>query len=192
MRPSFTNPVPRARALGTGAPRYSTALRRMAAVTVVSVAGLLCSQAAAGAAGLAITVPSSANLGSVPTGTLTRSAQLGTVTVTDDRALAVTWTATASSTDLVTGAGTAAETIAKASISYWSGPATASTGLAVRTPGQLTFAQAVTLAVPRTAFSALGTILVANSTSWNPTIVITIPPAAVAGTYTATITHSVA
>lgn len=190
MRPESTQLVPGARASGTGALRLGTT-RRLVAVGVVGLI-VLGWPAAASAAGLAITVPPSANLGSVPTGTPTRSAQLGTVTVTDDRLLAVTWTATVTSTNFTTGAGTSAETIAKASISYWSGPTTTSSGVAVRTPGQLTSLQAVTLAASRTAFATLGAVLVANSTSWNPTIVITIPPAAVSGTYTATITHSVA
>jgi hypothetical protein len=165
---------------------------RVAAVVVVTTLVVLMTPAAAGAAGLAITVPGSVNLGSVPSGTATRSAPLGTVTVTDDRLLGVSWTATVSCTNFTTGGASAAETITKTSISYWSGPATASSGLASATPGQLTSLQAQSLSTARTAFSALGLSLVPNSTSWNPTIVITIPAAAVAGTYTGTITHSVA
>jgi len=42
-----------------------------------------------------------------------------------------------------------------------------------------------------TAYS--GTALVgANTATWNPTLVVNIPAAAVAGTYTGTVTHSVA
>jgi hypothetical protein len=47
------------------------------------------------------------------------------------------------------------------------------------------------LSVSRTAFRSTGLVL-SISTSWNPTIVIDIPDAAVAGTYSGTITHSVA
>jgi hypothetical protein len=64
---------------------------------------------------------------------------MGPVAVTDLRgALTATWTTTVSSTDYTTGGGTPAETIPKADVSYWSGPATATTGVGVFTPGQLT------------------------------------------------------
>ena len=59
------------------------------------------------------------------------------------------------------------------------------------TPGQLTAAQAQSLSTARTAFSVL--LAVGNNTvAWNPTVVVTVPASAVAGTYTGTITHSVA
>jgi uncharacterized transporter YbjL len=76
-------------------------------------------------------------------------------------------------------------------VSYWSGPATASTGLGVRVPGQLTALNAVSLAAPATAF-ALQAVALSTSTSWNPTVVVAIPAGAVAGSYTGTVTHSVA
>jgi hypothetical protein len=136
-------------------------------------------------AALSITVPSSVNLGSVPSGTASLSGQVGAVTVTAN-GLTLSWTATVSSTDFTTGSAT----IAKASLSYWSGPVTGSSGIGTRTPGQLTAQLAVSLSAPRTAFAASS--LVATSTTWNPTIVVAIPAAAVAGTYSGTITHSVA
>ncbi len=47
------------------------------------------------------------------------------------------------------------------------------------------------LATTRTAFTlAAGSPL--NTASWNPTLSVQVPASAVAGTYTATITHSVA
>ncbi|GAB3983783.1 hypothetical protein GCM10029978_091520 [Actinoallomurus acanthiterrae] len=101
------------------------------------------------------------------------------------------WTATVSSTNLTTGGGTTAETITNGNIAYWSGPATAFTGAGARTPGQNTAAQRVPLSTTVTAFSAskaAGT----SSTSWAPTLVVTVPSSAVAGTYTATVSHSVA
>ena len=143
-------------------------------------------------AALAITVPGTANLGSTPITSASLSAHLGTVTVTDDRKLGLSWTATVSSTDFVTGGGTAPETIQKVFVSYWSGPATATSGLTVSVPGQLTAAQAVNLSSPRTAFSATGISLVTNSASWNPTLIVNLPAGIVAGTYSGTITHSVA
>jgi hypothetical protein len=138
-------------------------------------------------AGLAITVPSTVNLGSVASGTSSLSHQLGTVMVTAS-VTPLSWTATVSSSDFTTGAPV--QTIGKGSISYWSGPVTGSSGVATRTPGQVTSLLAVSLSVARTAFSAVS--VVGSSTSWNPTIVIAISAAAVAGTYSGTITHSVA
>ena len=142
---------------------------------------------------LSISAPSSTvNLGSAATGASTVSAQLGTVTVTDARgALAGSWTATASSTDFTTGGATADETVTKGNIYYWSGAATASSGTAVFTPGQLLVANETALSSAKTAFSA-SAIVGNDSASWNPTIDVHIPAAAVAGTYTGTITHSVA
>ncbi len=144
---------------------------------------------AAGA--LTISVPVTAVLPSTPPGTTT-TAQLGTVTVTDQRGTApASWTATVTATTFVTGGATTPETIPLTQISYWSGPVTATTGTGTFTPGQASAAAAVTLTVPRTGFSVTTGSSV-NSASWNPTLSVSVPAAAVAGTYTATITHSVA
>jgi hypothetical protein len=144
-----------------------------------------------GAGALSITVPASVDLGTGAAGTQI-TGQMGTVTVTDARAaLTATWTATVSSTDFTTGGGTPAETIPKANVSYWSGPATATSGAGVFTPGQLTALLAVSLSVPRTAFTlTLG--VGNNSCSWNPGLIVNVPVSAVAGLYTGTVTHSVA
>ena len=165
--------------------------RRIGAVIGIAAFAVLATPAVAHA--VAITVPSSSNLGSVPSGTASFSARLGTVTATDDGTLLLlpSFTATVTATNFTTGAGSVAETIPKASIAYWSGPVTASSGAQTAVPGQLTALQAVTLSQSRTAFSSSGLVL-SISTSWNPTIVINIPAAAIAGTYTGTITHSVA
>jgi hypothetical protein len=144
------------------------------------------------AGSLSISAPASRDLGSGSTGGGTVSAQLGTVTVTDNRgALVGTWTASVSSTDFTTGGATANETIAKGQVTYWSGTATASSGVAVFAPGQASAANAQALSVSRTAFSATA-IVGNNSASWNPTVTVNVPAAAVAGDYTGTITHSVA
>ena len=150
--------------------------------------------AASGPAGaaVAITAPTSKNLGSASTGSSQLSAQLGVVTVTASGLIAPSFTASVSATVFKTGGGSASETIAKSSIRYWSGPATATVGLSGSgTPGQLTSADAVDLTVTRTAFSGKGLAL-SISASWNPTLIINIPPSAVAGVYSGTITHSVA
>jgi hypothetical protein len=145
---------------------------------------------AAGA--LSISAPASRDLGTGSTGGGTVSAQLGTVTVTDNRgALVGTWTASVSSTDFTTGGATANETIAKGQVTYWSGTTTASSGVAVFAPGQAIAANAQALSISRTAFSAAA-IVGNNSASWNPTVTVNVPAAAVAGNYTGTITHSVA
>lgn len=165
-------------------------------------AGIACVSAAAAllvvltpapaAAVVAITAPTSKNLGSAATGTATITAQLGTVTVTASGIVAPSFTASVSATVFTTGGKTANETIAKSSVKYWSGPATAFSGLLGNpTPGQVDAAHAQNLATSRTAFSGTGLAL-SISCAWNPTIIITIPASAVVGTYSGTITHSVA
>jgi large repetitive protein len=140
---------------------------------------------------LSITVPSSAAMPSAKAGGST-GAQLGTVTVTDQRgSTGASWTATVTATPFVTGGGTTAETIPLAQVSYWSGPATAVTGTGTFTPGQPTAATAVTLATGRSAFT-LASGSPVNAASWNPTLSVAVPAGAVSGKYTATITHSVA
>jgi len=160
---------------------------------VVGIAAFVVLATPALAHAVAITVPSSANLGSVPSGTASLSAQLGQVTATDSGLLGLlpSFTATVSTTTFTTGSRTAGETIGKASISYWSGPITATTGAQTPVPGQATALLAEDLSVARRAFSSSG-LVSTISTSWNPTIIVNIPAAAVAGTYTGTITHSVA
>lgn len=175
---------------------FMSARMRLTIVGVLSSMALLARPAVVEAS-VAITVPATVNLGSGPTGAGTRSAQLDTVQVTATGILNVllpSFTATVSSTTFTTGAGTAAQTVPKASISYWSGPVTASTGSQTAVPGQLTSLLAQDLSVPRTAFASSGSVLTVTTitTSWKPTLVVAIPAAAVAGTYTATITHSVA
>ncbi len=144
------------------------------------------------AGALSISTPGSASLGSVATGTATTSAQLGSVSVSDARgALLGSWTTSVSSTDFTTGGATSNETVAKGQADYWSGAATSTSGTATFAPGQLTALNKVTLAQSRTAFAA--TAVVGNNTAaWNPTVIVNIPSAAVAGVYSGTITHSIA
>jgi len=156
-------------------------MKRRIALGIIVTAGVL-----------SISVPASASLGSVATGVATTGAQLGTVTASDARgALLGAWTTSVTSTDFTTGTATANETIAKASADYWSGAATATSGVGTFTPGQLLVANKVTLGASRTAFAA--TVVVGNnSVSWNPTMIINVPSAAVAGVYSGTVTHSLA
>jgi hypothetical protein len=175
--------------------RYSLAA---ATATVVAAAGV--ASAATGdttvtfsvsGGSLAVSVPGSAALGSgLPGDTI--SAQLGNVTATDSRAvLAAAWTDSVISGPFKTGGNTPAETIPNSSVSYWSGTASATTGLGTFTPGQAAAANKQTLDTSRTAYSlAAGTGN--NSATWNPTLVIAVPASAVNGTYTGTVTHSIA
>lgn len=160
--------------------------RSIGAATGLAMLVVLATPSLAQAA-LAISVPSSVSLGSVPTGTTTLSRQLGTVTVTASGVVAPSFVATVSSTGFANGTG---QSIANSAISYWSGPATAAL-LQNATPGQLTAADKQNLSVSRTAFRSTGLAL-SITTAWNPTLVVAIPASAVAGTYSATITHSVA
>lgn len=146
---------------------------------------------AVNAGALGVTVPASASLGAGNPGT-SISAALGSVSVSDARALlTAAWTASATSTAFTTGGGTTPETIANSNVSYWSGAATATTGLGTFTPGQANAGAAVTMGSTVTAFT-LASGVGNNSATWNPTIVVAVPSAAVAGTYTGTVTHSVA
>ncbi len=136
-----------------------------------------------------ITAPASATMGSVaPGGTAT--VQMAQVKVTSSAQMR--WTATVSATDFTTGGGSAGETIARGNLSYWSGPVVTKTGPGTFSAGQSTAAGKVTLDVARTAFSYVTTNSNASSVTWKPTIIISVPSTAVLGTYTGTVTHSVA
>jgi choice-of-anchor A domain-containing protein/uncharacterized repeat protein (TIGR01451 family) len=140
---------------------------------------------------LSITVPTSASLGSAaPGGTL--SAALGTVSILDQRGLSnASWTSSVSITSFTTGGATGPETITGSNVSYWSGPATSTSGSETVTPGQANAAAAQPLGTTQTAFtSSAGNGF--TTTAWNPTLVVRVPAVAVAGTYTAVVTHSVA
>lgn len=140
---------------------------------------------------LSITAPGSVNLGSGTTGDSGFTGQLGSVSVSDLRGgLLSSWTATAAASDFTTGGATANETIVKSKVSYWSGAPTATSGTGTFVTGQLTALLKVALGAAQTAFSATATVG-NNSASWNPTIIVD-AGSAVAGTYTGTVTHSVA
>jgi hypothetical protein len=139
---------------------------------------------------LSVSAPATVGLGSVTPGA-TATGHLGPVTVTDQRGTSTaTWTATVIATDFVTGAGSPAETISNVNVSYWSGAATSTTGSGTFTSGQPTSADAQTINVGRTAYShANGTG--DNAATWNPTVSVHTPVAAVAGTYAGAVTFSV-
>jgi hypothetical protein len=133
---------------------------------------------------LAISVPGSANLGSFATGSTVVSGSLGGITVNDTRgALVAQWSASVASTDFTTGTATSNETVTKANVAYTTGVGS-STGTGTFVP-----VGAASLAVPGVAGTWAG--VGNNSTSWNPTVAMTLLGSQVAGTYSGTITHSV-
>ena len=105
--------------------------------------------------------------------------------MTDDRALlAAAWTATASSTDWTTSGATADETIPATDVGYDPGAIT-TTGTITATGTPITLSNAAQAVVAGTA--GVGN----NTATWNPTIAMAVPAAAVGGLYTATLTQSV-
>ncbi|MBB5478096.1 hypothetical protein HNR20_002601 [Micromonospora parathelypteridis] len=139
---------------------------------------------------LSISAPETADLGSANLGGVV-SDNLGPVTVTDERLLsAPTWTATVVATNFVTS-GLPVHTIANANVSYWSGPATSTSGIGTFTSGQPTAGDAEIINVARTAFTLTNGIG-NNSATWDPVVSVQIPLTAVAGAYSGTVTFSVA
>jgi hypothetical protein len=138
---------------------------------------------------LTITVPESADLGSVAAGQHTTSGLLGTVTVGDERATdGGEWTATAVTSDFATlSTAGPVETIPATDLTYTPGATTANTGTATLEPG----AAAAGMSTAATAYSASAEVGV-TSTSWDPTVGFNLPADVVVGTYDGTITHSVA
>jgi hypothetical protein len=133
---------------------------------------------------LTITAPATANLGSGAPGT-DISGEVGTTTVTDDRALlSASWNATASATDVTTGGGTGNETIPATDVDYAPGTITATGGITA-TPHDITLDHEPQLVVAGTA--GVGN----NTASWHPTLTVHVPVQAVVGTYTGTLTQSV-
>jgi len=133
---------------------------------------------------LSMTAPDSVDLGTNAPGT-TISGSVGTVVVTDDRALlSASWIVTASSTDWTTGAGTPAETIPAGDVGYDPGSITTTgTITAVGTP--ITLSHTPQPVVTGTA--GVGD----NTATWDPTLSVAVPASAVVGTYTGILTQSV-
>lgn len=140
------------------------------------------------AGGLSITVPASKAFAGVSTGASSVSGQLGAVAVADSRGLLVnSWTATVNTTTFVTGTSTANETVAKTNVAYASGATSSTSGLGTFVP------TLIPTAVGTGVTGASWTGAAGNSTaSWDPTMTFTLLSSQVAGTYSGTITHSVA
>ncbi|HEX6359620.1 hypothetical protein [Actinophytocola sp.] len=133
----------------------------------------------------------SAPTGTVALGTATAKAtaqtvgpfSLGDVTVTDARGGVLGWTASAISSAFTGGSG-----LAPTAITYTPPVATVTpTGLAV-----LAAPTAKTDLTAVTAVQVASTVTGPHTAVWNPTLTFAVPAGAIAGTYTATLTHSVA
>ncbi len=161
---------------------------------VAAALALVALSSAAPAQALSITAPGSTNLGSATAGQ-TITTQLGSVTVSSNASLLSGWTATVtlSGQFTVTQSGQSA-TFPATRVRYWSGAATATSGITagICLPGQATSGLAVTLASARTAYSCGAIIASSSSLTWNPTLVVTTQGSDPVGTYSGTITHSVA
>jgi hypothetical protein len=142
---------------------------------------------------LSISEPVSASLGSA-TATINGtsvSGHLGTTTVTDSRASIGGWTVSISASNLSDGAGhTVNANKMKAYIAVGDGP-TLSSGGAVPTTLYSTSSGALTLSTTGQSFVTATTTL-SNVVTFNPTILVTLDNTVIAGTYTGTITQTVA
>ncbi|MFD5429590.1 hypothetical protein [Streptomyces sp. NPDC127084] len=135
---------------------------------------------------LDIAVPTGpVNLGtaSVSGSAQTVSSQLGNVTVTDGRGGTAGWTVTANAVDFT---GPQTISVSAPGSSSYDTPQASVSGTATVTPSDL---EPLYPANPVQTATAVNGI---NSATWNPTISLTIPGNALAGTYSSTITHSVA
>ncbi|WP_326562210.1 hypothetical protein [Micromonospora sp. NBC_01796] len=142
---------------------------------------------------LDILAPATADIGGGPPGT-DITGTIGPVTVTDSRASDDgSWVASVISTDFTTGAATPSETILASEVEYWSGESTATTGDGTFEEGQTAAGDAEVLdnVVPVIAFTHTGGTG-NNSATWNPSLIVHAPLDSQAGTYTGTVTHSVA
>lgn len=136
-----------------------------------------------------ITVPATGSLGTVQAGQ-TGIVKLGSVKVTSSGNRG--WLATVSVTSFKTGGGSPSETISPSNVSYWSGPVVSKSGPGTPVPGQAAASSRVPLSTSRTAFSFTTSLQTASSVTWQPTLNVSVPATSVAGTYTGTLTHSVA
>ena len=133
---------------------------------------------------ISITTPASASLGSAaPGGTI--SGSLGTVQVTDNRGFGADWTATVATTTFTTGTGAPGESISAGQAEY------DIIGLSRATGATFTYTPMTTLSTDPTAVVSATDVAGNNSATWNPLIQVSVPSDAIAGLYTATVTHSV-
>lgn len=176
--PSTTTSAPTTTASTTAAPTTSSAAPTT--TTGQTRSGAL--TATAGRAGLSITV--AGKWGTIVPGAERASGTLTLISVTATGGVVgspVDWTATASSTDFVGPNGT----IPKSAVTY------SATALAGNVGGS-TSAPTQTLEAPKTVVARTGSIWPSETVTWTPALRVDYPDGAAVGTYTGTITVSVA
>jgi hypothetical protein len=112
----------------------------------------------------------------------TFSGPLGTVTVTDERGGATTWVASVISTAFTPD--NAAAAVPAIDVHYVPGTITVSASVLATAPA--------TLDLTGVSPVVNGTSTAISTASWNPTISVSVPANSAAGTYSGTITHSIA
>jgi hypothetical protein len=135
---------------------------------------------------LSIEVPAAADLGTVNVGATGAATPIGTVTVTDSRAgSGLNWTVTVTS-DGLSLTTDSTQAIPASAITYASGDFTPT--------GTVTLSSAVTFPLSSSSQTVVtgNGIVGGNTATWNPSLTATMPPTAVLGSYTGTLTHSVA
>jgi hypothetical protein len=169
-----------------------------AAVSLVFVAGAAPAFAedtavtfAITAGALSISVPASSDLGSVAAGSASLTDTLGDVTVTDDRGASdAAWTATVAAVADPWCTGTcdsASQQVPGSDITYAEDAFSTTSGTCTtRTPGP-----GGVLSANRSAASVSGCEGV-NSATWNPTLTLANLADNLAGSYSGTLTHTVA
>jgi hypothetical protein len=137
---------------------------------------------------LSISVPATANIGSVATaGTTSNWTTIGTVTVTDNRTPAGQgWVTSASSTALVSGANT----IPAADIEYDPNASSITvTGGITATPTPPS--PPITMGSAATVMTGTGGTAIPSIVTWDPELRVNVPVSQANGVYTGTLTHSV-
>jgi hypothetical protein len=135
---------------------------------------------------LSVVAPAHAFLGTVSPGGIVENS-LGTVEVTDGRGVGANWLVSVSSTNLITGSGSPAETIPAVAVGYdITGLSTTAGSTGVTHVRKASLSASPQLVVSATSASGESVV------SWDPMIQVVVPPDAVAGVYTVTITYSAA
>jgi len=130
---------------------------------------------------LSVTVAATATLTAGTTTSASVSGKLGTVTVTDGRTSTTVWSANATSTTFTRDAGATTST----GVSYNAGTIT--------TTGPVVMPLALATALNGTPAKVAGPAAITgdNTASWNPTLTVSLPSNALAGTYSGTVNTSV-
>ncbi len=133
---------------------------------------------------LSISVPATASLGSAPAGSASVSGTLGSVTVTDTRMGSMDWRAFASSTTFTSTSGATVST--STAVRYNAG--------AITTTGTSVIPAAATVVLTESPQTVVGPAVVVgdNTATWNPLLTVSLPASALAGSYSGTVSTSVA